>query len=118
MSFNYIEKENRPWGTFYVLQDDAVYKVKRIEVNSKQRLSYQSHKKRAEVWTIVEGNAEVILNGKGFLLKYGESIQIPLGAKHRITNSGNKKLIFIEVQTGSYFGEDDIIRYEDDYKRK
>lgn len=115
---NYIEKIERPWGMFYVIHDEANYKLKRIEVNPGQRLSYQYHEKRSESWTMIEGVGTLTLEGKNIDLIAGENIKIPIKAKHRITNNGLQKLVFIEVQTGSYFGEDDIIRIEDDYNRK
>lgn len=113
-----LEVGERPWGKYYVLEDEAHYKLKRIAVDPGQRLSYQFHHHRQEFWTIVEGDAVVILNGAEHHLKYGESIFIPQGAKHRIMNLSEKPLIFVEVQTGSYFGEDDIVRIEDDYSRE
>ncbi len=109
--------EERPWGRFHVLEDTDYFKSKVITVWAGQKLSYQSHKKRAEHWTIVKGEAEVTLNDKVHKLKYGEHIHIPLEAKHRIANPGKEDLIFIEVQIGTYFGEDDITRYEDIYGR-
>ncbi len=112
-----LEIGERPWGKYYVLQDEENFKVKRIEVNPGQRLSYQYHYKRQEFWTVVEGEAVVVLNGVEHLLKYGESIFIPLGAKHRMENRTDIKMAIIEVQTGTYFGEDDIVRIEDDYDR-
>ena len=113
----YKEKENRPWGTFYVIHDEPNYKLKRIEVNPHSRLSYQYHNKRSECWTIVEGEGIVTIDGIEKKIIKGESIKIELGTKHRIYNSSEEQLIFIEVQTGLYFGEDDIIRIEDDYNR-
>lgn len=113
-----MEHEVRPWGQFWVLADTATHKVKRIEVNPGGRLSYQYHHKRSEVWTIVEGVATITLDGKTEEYKHSEVIQIPLGAKHRVANNGTAPLIFVEVQLGSYFGEDDIVRIEDDYERK
>ena len=113
-----LEIGERPWGKYFVIEDEAHYKLKRIEVNPGQRLSYQFHHHRQEFWTIVEGEAVVILDEKEIALKYGESIFIPLGSKHRIENRGSELLVFIEVQTGSYFGEDDIVRLQDDYKRE
>lgn len=110
--------EDRPWGRFEVLLDTADFKSKRISVLPGQKLSYQSHTKRAEHWIIVKGIAEVVLNDKTIPLKAGEHVYIPLGAKHRIGNPGKEPMEFIEVQTGSYFGEDDIVRYSDDYGRK
>lgn len=112
-----LEVGERPWGKYFVLADEPHYKLKRIEVNPGQRLSYQFHHHRQEFWTIVQGDAVVILDEKEIHLSYGENIFIPQGAKHRIVNPTEKPLIFIEVQTGTYFGEDDIIRLEDDYER-
>mgnify|MGYP000007164783 FL=1 len=112
-----IESEERPWGRFFVLHDEPKYKLKRIEVDPGGRLSYQFHQKRSEAWTIVEGVGTITLDGEIRDYHSGQTILIPLGVKHRIENKGVKKLIFIEVQTGSYFGEDDIIRIEDDYNR-
>jgi mannose-6-phosphate isomerase len=112
-----LEVGERPWGKYYVLEDEENYKLKRIEVNVGHRLSYQYHHHRQEFWTVVQGEAVVVLDGEEHVVKYGESIFIPLGAKHRIENRGTELLVFIEVQTGTYFGEDDIIRLEDDYAR-
>ncbi len=112
-----ISKEERPWGRFYVLHDESNYKIKRIEVDSGHRLSYQFHNKRSETWTIVDGIGSINLDGQVKDYKKGDSIYIPQGVKHRIENKTSKKVVFIEVQTGSYFGEDDIIRLEDDYNR-
>lgn len=112
-----LETGVRPWGQYEVLMDEANFKLKKISVNPGQRLSYQYHHQRQEFWTVVEGEAVVVLDGEEHTLKYGQSIFIPLGAKHRIENRGNEPLIFVEVQTGTYFGEDDIVRIEDDYQR-
>jgi mannose-6-phosphate isomerase len=112
-----IEKEKRPWGQFFVIHDESNYKLKRIEVNSGGRLSYQFHHKRSEAWTIVEGEGHITIDGISKDYYKGDTILIPLGVKHRVENKSSKKLIFIEVQTGSYFGEDDIVRIEDDYNR-
>lgn len=112
-----VEIGERPWGTYYVLEDTEFYKLKRIIVNPGQRLSYQYHLYRQEFWTIVSGEAVVIFNEEEKYLSYGQSIFIPQGAHHRIENRGIVPLIFIEVQTGTYFGEDDIIRIQDDYSR-
>ena len=112
-----LEVGERPWGKYYVLEDAENYKLKRIEVNAGHRLSYQYHHHRQEFWTVVQGEAVVVLDGVEHVVKYGESIFIPLGAKHRIENRSSELLVFIEVQTGTYFGEDDIIRLEDDYAR-
>ena len=112
-----IESEDRPWGCFYVLHNENSYKLKRIEVNPGERLSYQYHHKRSEAWTIVEGVGTITLDGITKNYKSGKTILIPQGVKHRIENKGVKKVVFIEVQTGTYFGEDDIVRIEDDYNR-
>lgn len=109
--------EIRPWGGFEVLADERAYKAKRITVDPGAKISYQSHSKRNEHWVVVSGHAEVMLNEEVHQLKAGESIYIPAEAKHRIGNVGSMPLIFVEVQTGSYFGEDDIVRYQDDYSR-
>ncbi|MFC6269337.1 phosphomannose isomerase type II C-terminal cupin domain [Frigoriflavimonas asaccharolytica] len=112
-----LEIGERPWGKYFVLADEPHYKLKRIEVNPGQRLSYQYHHHRQENWTIIEGSATVILNDEEIKLSYGESIFIAQGAKHRIMNLTDFPLIFIEVQTGKYFGEDDIVRLQDDFER-
>src|ERR1700712_4960645 len=109
--------DRRPWGSFTVLDEGENYKVKRIEVLPGKRLSYQRHSRRAEHWFVVRGTAKVTLNDVEFLVKSGEAIDIPLGAKHRVENPGRQFLIFIETQTGDYFGEDDIERFEDDFGR-
>jgi len=114
---DYIYSEKRPWGEFFILQETISYKIKRIEVNPGQRLSYQYHNKRSEVWVIIQGEGTVILNDNKINYSKGDTIEISQGVKHRIENSGSEKTIFIEVQTGTYFGEDDIVRLEDDYNR-
>ena len=114
----YIETEQRPWGSFYVIHDEKKYKLKRIEVESGQRLSYQYHKKRAETWIVVEGEATVTIEEKIKKYNEGQTVIIPKGAKHRVENTRSDKLIFIEVQTGSYFGEVDIIRLQEDDNRR
>jgi mannose-6-phosphate isomerase len=112
---NYTEE--RPWGKFEILIDSDECKVKKITVKPGERLSYQYHKHRSEVWTVISGVASVTLDGEISYVKYGETILIPQGSKHRVANSTTTDLVFIEVQHGSYFGEDDIIRIEDDYDR-
>jgi mannose-6-phosphate isomerase len=109
--------ENRPWGTYEVLLDAENVKVKRIIVNPGQRLSYQYHHKRQEQWTIIEGELTIVLNDYKHYRLPGESIHIELGAHHRAWNETDKPVTFIEVQTGTYFGEDDIVRLADDYSR-
>ena len=99
------------------MHDQPSYKLKRIEVDPGGRLSYQYHHKRSEAWTIVEGTGVITLDGKETEYTKGQTILIPQGVKHRIENKSSGKVVFIEVQTGSYFGEDDIVRIEDDYNR-
>ncbi|MGI8556265.1 MAG: phosphomannose isomerase type II C-terminal cupin domain [Pyrinomonadaceae bacterium] len=111
------EFDRRPWGSYTVLDEGENFKVKRIEVLPAKRLSYQSHRHRAEHWFVVCGIAKVTLNDREILVKTGEAIDIPLGAKHRVENSGAELLVFVETQTGSYFGEDDIERFDDDFGR-
>ena len=113
-----IEKEERPWGRFFVIHDEPNYKLKRIEVDPGGRLSYQYHHKRSEAWTIIEGVGTITLNDATNDYKPGQTILISQGVKHRVENKTNDIVIFIEVQTGSYFGEDDIVRIDDDYNRK
>ena len=110
--------ENRPWGHFEILRDQEHYKSKIIRVDAGQKISYQSHAKRSEHWIIVKGEAVVVLNDQEVLLKTGQHIFIPQGSKHRIINNTKSPVEFIEVQVGTYFGEDDIVRYQDDYGRK
>lgn len=109
--------EERPWGRFLNLLDTEDYKVKLLEINPNARLSYQSHEKRSETITGLKGKVEIILDGKTLSLEPGETLFIPQGAKHRYTNPGNESVQLVEVQTGTYFGEDDIKRYEDDFGR-
>jgi mannose-6-phosphate isomerase len=112
------EYSERPWGNYTVLDDDAPdHKVKRLVVHPGKRLSYQRHSKRAEHWFIVSGHALVTLDGKQIDLHPGEAIDIPLEGAHRIANEGDTDVVLIEVQHGSYFGEDDIVRLDDDYGR-
>jgi mannose-6-phosphate isomerase len=109
--------ELRPWGYYVILADECDHKVKRIVVYPGKRLSLQSHNRRSEHWHIVSGEAVVMLGKREISLKSGESVDIPLEAPHRIENRGSENVTFIEVQRGDYFGEDDIIRYEDDFGR-
>jgi len=109
--------EHRPWGSFTILADEPDHKVKRIEVKPKARLSLQRHRQRQEHWLIVAGEATVTLDDKILTLTKGESVDIARGQVHRVENKGKDKLVFIEVQLGDYFGEDDIERLEDDYGR-
>lgn len=112
-----MQSEERPWGRFFVLHDEPTYKLKRIEVDPGGRLSYQYHLRRSEAWTIVEGTGIITLDGIDNEYTKGQTVLIPQGVKHRIENNRQEKVVFIEVQTGAYFGEDDIVRIEDDYNR-
>lgn len=110
--------ETRPWGSFTILDESDRFKVKRIEVLPGKRLSYQRHQKRAEHWFVVQGTAKVTLNDEQILVDAGNSIDIRVGDAHRVENTdGSEPLVFIETQTGTYFGEDDIERLDDDFGR-
>ena len=109
--------DERPWGSFTVLDEGDGYKVKRIEVLANKRLSYQKHARRAEHWFVVQGTAKITLDGEEIIKTAGEAIDIPVGAAHRVENPGGETMIFIEVQRGDYLGEDDIVRLEDDFGR-
>ncbi len=111
-----MEKESRPWGEYQVILEEDYCKVKKIYVNPNQSLSYQYHFKRSETWIIVSGKGTVTLEGKDFSVKGGDVINILPEQRHRVRTSDDV-LIFIEVQRGSYFGEDDIVRIEDSYGR-
>jgi len=113
-----LEFERRPWGTYTVLDEGEAYKVKRIEVLPEKRLSYQKHAFRSEHWTVISGVGRVTLNDESIEIGEGDSIDIGAGDKHRVENPhGQQRLIFIEVQRGDYLGEDDIVRFEDDFGR-
>ena len=111
------QAEERPWGKFENLVISQNYKVKRLTVYPKARLSLQSHKHRCEHWVVVRGQAKVTNGKKETILRESESTFIPVGCKHRLENPGQDNLEIIEVQTGDYLGEDDIVRYEDIYNR-
>ena len=110
-------KEKRPWGTYEVLLEEPTYKVKRIIVQPHQRLSLQSHQHRSEHWVVVEGLATIWVGDKIEDVAPNETRHIPKGVKHRLENKLDRPIVVIEVQCGNYFGEDDIMRYEDDYGR-
>ena len=112
-----LEKSERPWGRYEVLQESPSHKVKCIWVLPGKRLSYQRHKFRAEHWFIVAGSAEVTIDGEIRRMSAGQSVDFGIGVAHRIANVGDDDVIFVEVQTGTYFGEDDIERLEDDFGR-
>jgi len=110
-------REERPWGSFTILDEGESYKIKRIEVLAGKRLSYQTHSRRSEHWMVVAGTAKVTLDGKETTMGTGGTIDVPIGAAHRIENVGGGILVFIEIQRGSYLGEDDIQRLQDDFGR-
>ena len=111
------EFDQRPWGSYTVLEESSTFKVKRIEVLPGKRLSYQKHAQRAEHWFVVEGTTKVTLDDRDITVSAGEAVDIPVGAAHRVENPGGETLIFIEVQRGTYLGEDDIVRLQDDFGR-
>jgi mannose-6-phosphate isomerase-like protein (cupin superfamily) len=112
-----IPKDYRPWGWFESLTIDEKFQVKKIHVHPGASLSLQSHKYRAEHWIVVSGEAEVTIDDKVSVINENQSVYIPVGAIHRMHNPGSTPMVLIEVQTGSYFGEDDIFRYDDVYSR-
>ncbi len=112
-----MEEDHRPWGYYRVLADEVDHKVKMIVVHPGQRLSLQRHRRRSEHWYIVQGNAVVTKDENDIPVQVGSSVDIPVGAWHRISNPGADNTVFIEIQTGDYFGEDDIERSQDDYGR-
>lgn len=109
--------DERPWGSFTVLDEGEGWKVKRIEVLPGKRLSYQKHARRSEHWFVVEGAAKVTLDGEEVILKTGETVDISIGTAHRVENPGEELTVFIEIQRGDYLGEDDIERLDDDFGR-
>tara|TARA_Y100001938_G_C8095714_1_gene437994 strand:- start:1200 stop:1541 length:342 start_codon:yes stop_codon:yes gene_type:complete len=112
-----MDECSRPWGKYEILLSEKNCKVKKISVNPGAALSYQYHLKRAEDWVIVQGHGIVTIDEDVFNVGPGSSIHIPLLSKHRMKNTSDCELVFIEVQTGEYFGEDDIVRIEDNYGR-
>ena len=111
------DESTRPWGRYEVLQESDTFKVKTIWVKPGARLSYQKHKFRAEHWFITQGSGVVTVNGSIYPVSAGSFIEFEAGDLHRMHNTGDVELIFVEVQTGTYFGEDDIERIEDDFGR-
>ena len=107
----------RPWGHYYKLFQEPGVWVKRVEVKPKARLSLQKHKKRSEKWIIVAGEGLAIVCEDEIPIHFGSVVNVPQGAEHRIANTGEEPLVFIEVATGQYLGEDDIERLQDDYAR-
>lgn len=122
---NYLEVGNRPWGVYYVLEDSPLFKVKKIIVHPGKRLSLQSHEKRSEHWTVVSWVAMVDIRHPDFkeveqirMLRQNEGCYIQANYLHRLANNGTEPLAIVEVQCGEYTGEDDIVRYDDDFWRK
>lgn len=109
--------DHRPWGEFIVLSDEEDHKVKRIKVNPGERLSLQRHRLRREHWLVIKGWAEITRNNERFSVGPGDTVDIEAGDLHRVENRGREAFLFIEIQLGEYFGEDDIERLEDDYGR-
>jgi len=112
-----LEKSERPWGRYEVLQESDTHKVKCIWMNPGARLSYQRHKFRAEHWFIVQGTGIVTIDGVESTVGPGDTVEFEIGVLHRLANTGTNEIIFVEVQTGTSFGEDDIERVEDDFGR-
>lgn len=112
-----MDSEQRPWGSWHVIDEGDGYKVKRIHVTAGQRLSYQTHEHRSEHWVVISGTATCIVNGETLVAEAGHSVDVALGAAHRICNEHEEELVIVEVQRGTYTGEDDICRLEDDYGR-
>lgn len=110
-------KEERPWGGFEILYEETGLKVKRIIIGPGKRLSLQSHEQRAENWVVLRGQALFTLDDQTIHLTPHQSVFIPKKSRHRMENPGSEDLVFIEVQTGAYLGEDDIVRYQDDFAR-
>jgi mannose-6-phosphate isomerase len=108
---------DRPWGTYEVLTTSETHQVKRIVVHPGKRLSYQTHEQRSEYWVIVSGTGTITLDGQDALCLAADAFVIEQGLAHRIANTGEEDLVFIETQLGLYFGEDDIVRLEDDFGR-
>ncbi len=111
------ERGERPWGSWELVDAGDRYVVKRIIVAPGKKLSLQKHYYRAEHWVVVAGTAQVTRDSELLLLSENESVYLPLGCVHRLENPGRIPLVLIEVQTGSYLGEDDIVRLEDEYGR-
>jgi len=109
--------EQRPWGSFTVLVDEDHFKTKRLDILPEKRLSLQSHQRRSEHWVIATGLAKITIGDDVINYNQGQYLFVPQETKHRIENIGNTLLTIVEVQLGEYFGEDDIVRYEDDFDR-
>jgi mannose-6-phosphate isomerase-like protein (cupin superfamily) len=112
-----LDSQERPWGSWHVIDEHDGFKIKRIHVRPGGRLSYQTHEHRSEHWVVVEGTATCTIDGDVLIAGPGESVDVARGAAHRLANEGTVELIIVEVQRGDYTGEDDIVRLDDDYGR-
>ncbi|MCW2782051.1 MAG: algA [Marmoricola sp.] len=112
-----LDSEERPWGSWHVIDVNEGYKIKRIHVKPDSRLSLQTHEHRSEHWVVIQGEATCTVGDTTSVVAKGESIDVAQGAAHRIANLGKQELVIVEVQLGAYTGEDDIVRLEDDYGR-
>ena len=112
-----MESEVRPWGDYTNILDEASCKVKKIQINPNQRPSLQYHNQRSEHWIVVKGTGLATIGDENIEVQAGDHVFVPKMIKHRIKNIGKDVLVFIEVQCGTYFGEDDIVRLDDDYGR-
>ena len=110
-------KVHRPWGSYEIVDRGPGFQVKRLTVNPGAALSLQMHNQRVEHWVVVNGTAKVTRGDEEFLLAENESTYVPVGVRHRLENPGDDRLEMIEVQSGEYLGEDDIVRFEDHYDR-
>lgn len=111
------DSDSRPWGDWRVLDEGDGFKVKRITVKPHARLSYQTHEHRGEHWVVARGRATCVIDGETVIAESGECIDIGIGVPHRIGNAEDTELVIIEVMRGTYLGEDDIVRLEDDFGR-
>ncbi|MCG9892772.1 MAG: cupin domain-containing protein [Thermosynechococcaceae cyanobacterium MS004] len=112
-----VATELRPWGAFTILEEGPGYKIKRIEVSPNHRLSLQMHHHRSEHWIVISGIAKVTRGDEEIMLSTNESTYVPRFTHHRLENPGKVPLVIIEIQNGEYLGEDDIVRFDDDYVR-
>lgn len=112
MGETYMEREERVWGSFVVLYSDACCKIKHLYIQPGKHISYQYHRYRAEIWTIVQGSGKLILDGEPRLFSEGDSVEIAVGQWHTIQNAGDEMLVIHEIQTGKILEESDIVRKE------
>lgn len=112
-----IERDDRPWGYYEVIDDGPDFRVKRICVRAGHRISYQRHRGRSEQWFVVSGRGAVVVDGVEHKISAGDTVGIPVGSAHRVAGIGSEDLVFIEIQTGAYLDESDVERLDDDYGR-